>query len=70
MFVPKSVLTIIHRHGDEKGNLGRATHLRSQIRLKKKAMTGGKNSDLFIILRLNALFGMKGMKVGFFASVL
>ena len=66
VLVPKFVLTRIHHHRGEKGDLGRATCFFSQIQLKEEAMVGGKNSDLFILLRLNALFGIKGMKVPVF----
>ena len=42
----------------------------SHIQLKQEVMARDKNPDLFILLRLNALFGMKDMKVPVFPSMI
>ena len=61
MLVPKFVLTRIHHRRGEKGDLGRATQFRLSNSIEEEATDGGKNLNLFILLRFECLFGIKSM---------
>ena len=65
MVIPKFILTGIHHQCGEKRDLRRTTHFRYSV---EEAMIGGKNSNLFILLRLYAPFGIERYEVSYFST--